>query len=79
MIAPEKMKNIKITKIKKAIKNLLVKANFELPEDIIEAVKKDLQQKRVKMPGQCLIIYWKMKKLLPGKNCLYARTAELFM
>ncbi|MBM3705916.1 MAG: fumarate hydratase, partial [Actinobacteria bacterium] len=33
------MKIIKITRVKKELKNLLVDASFNLPEDIVEAVK----------------------------------------
>ena len=33
------MRNIKITEIKNRLKNLLVKASFELPDDILDAVK----------------------------------------
>ena len=32
------MRNIEITIIKKTLKDLIVKANFELPEDIKEAI-----------------------------------------
>jgi fumarate hydratase subunit alpha len=39
MIVPAKMRNIKITEIKNRLKKLLVKASFELPDDVLDAVK----------------------------------------
>ena len=37
------MKNIKISQIKKTVKNLLIKANFYLPEDIVDGLKKAIE------------------------------------
>ncbi len=37
------MKSIKITQIKAEVKDLLIKASFNLPEDIISAVKGAIQ------------------------------------
>ena len=37
------MKNIKISQIKKTVKNLLIKANFYLPEDIVDSLKKAIE------------------------------------
>jgi fumarate hydratase subunit alpha len=39
VIVQEKMKNIKITNLKSQVKNLLIEANFYLPDDIIQSIK----------------------------------------
>src|SRR4030065_936994 len=48
------MKNIKITTITEEIRKLLIKASFDLPDDIIEAVKNAVKKEKSHRAGEIL-------------------------